>query len=92
MRVCVWVCVVSISLTTVSVAHVFGSHALTSKKTCMQHAEGRLPAYACVLCTFAAVCVLLCVGCCVLLCVALQVTKVYWDFRKGLIPIIGGSR
>jgi hypothetical protein len=22
----------------------------------------------------------------------LQVTKVYWDFRKGLIPIIGGSR
>jgi hypothetical protein len=27
-----------------------------------------------------------------LLCAILQVTKVYWDFRKGLIPIIGGSR
>lgn len=23
---------------------------------------------------------------------ALQETKVFWDFRKGLIPIIGGSR
>jgi hypothetical protein len=22
----------------------------------------------------------------------LQVIKVFWDFRKGLIPIIGGSR
>lgn len=22
----------------------------------------------------------------------LQVTKIYWDFRKGLVPIIGGSR
>jgi hypothetical protein len=27
-----------------------------------------------------------------LCCAVLQVTKVFWDFRKGLIPIIGGSR
>jgi hypothetical protein len=27
-----------------------------------------------------------------LLLLLLQETKVFWDFRKGLIPIIGGSR
>ncbi len=25
-------------------------------------------------------------------CMAMQETKIFWDFRKGLVPIVGGSR